>query len=670
MAAPWKWCEAGSSFLNKLAQNGDGYCSSVHARNLIAVYDDLLLAWNQKDQDVLAVSVRNSAQNVAKDDFQVLVLTNPPPYEVDNVLTNRTHHLLLWGPRGVTVVLLPKATVLKEKAVCRSWPIGEHFFLCNKSVVVTDVAWHPDSETDSHILVLTSDNHLRLYNISEPQAPQLMLPVGVCHGLSSSIGASLGEDTAVSFDFGQQLECSKSRQVFILMGSGDVYLTHISSTDENSTMYSGRVMGPLNMQPPSEDNYGVDGYSLLCLPSPVPVLVIATTAGTLYHCLALGMPQQQPFNQNRGEVDTVLFAFEKVKLDLTFTPGNEDDAFVCPVRLTRDPTCPLRYTCSHNSGLHAVALPVINHLHTFAQSEDNAGVPPLLRNEPCIVESLICTRATTSTLPTPLVGALVLPRVPGPVLIVFTASWKIVINFLVQGYQGYVPQLFSSVPSTVGASLQRPERSSFEQQVQQLLGGRTVPQLIQGTSGESSLQECLEILFAATHKFREEWLQRLDSCQVLIRRRMQTVNMQKDEQLEKEEKLRKEFEQIQANVASLREKYDAAYGTQQKIIKRAENVLHHLQQQVPQLSKAEQEMQKELEGLEERLKGMETSLEQARLKRDYQERHMESRGEEESVVQYINNAQIENIRKALSTEGKTISDLVQTITQLKQELSL
>ncbi len=47
------------------------------------------------------------------------------------------------------------------------------------------------------------------------------------------------------------------------------------------------MVGPLSMYPPAEDNYGTNACSVLCLSTCPPVLVIATAAGKLYHCVVL-----------------------------------------------------------------------------------------------------------------------------------------------------------------------------------------------------------------------------------------------------------------------------------------------------------------------------------------------------------------------------------------------
>ncbi|EEC16785.1 nuclear pore complex protein Nup88, putative [Ixodes scapularis] len=620
MAAMWKWCEAGSSFLSKLASNGEKYQSSVHMRNLIAVYDDVLVAWSQKEQRLLAVNIKNSPK-VDRDDCQVLLLTNPPLFEVDNVLVNKSHHLLLSGPRGVTVVALPTtpAAFIKEKASCR------------------------------------------LYSVTEPQAPQFILPVGASHGASSTISSSLG-DVAVGFDFGHATAGkSPARQVFVLMGSGDVYLTHVSPRDDNSTVHLRKVLGPLTMQPQSDDNYGVDGYSLVCLQAAVPILAIATTFGTLYHCLALDEPRNETFSQSLelDQKEVSLYVFEKVKLELSLSPaGAEDDSYSCPIRLFKDPTTPLRYICSHGSGIHAVALPFIDHLQEFAEDEESRQLPSHLHADPCIVENLVCTRALPSSSPATPVGVAVVPWYPGPILVVLTNAWKLLTISLVQGYQSYLPQLLSGNP--LGPRQSQRVRGQegppgLDHHVRQLLGGRPVPQLAQAAC-DCSPQQCLELLFAATQKFREEWLQRLEACQLLIGRRIKSAQEQKELQLDKLRNKLQEVACLEDRYEALRRKYEAVDVTQQKIVKRVENVLHQLHRQVPVLSAAEQSMQTELKGIQEQLRDMSPSLEQAQLKLRYQEQS--SAGQDDDTAgrtavsrsPSLSNTQVEHIRDALTQD--------------------
>ncbi|KAH7955434.1 hypothetical protein HPB52_000878 [Rhipicephalus sanguineus] len=656
MAASWKGPAGDNSFLHKLSLHGDKYCSSIHTRMLIAAYDDYIVAWSQDQQRLFAVSAKAFSSTAEPDDCLELLLSNPPAYDVDNVLVSCTKHLLLSGPHGITVVSLPKtpATLVKErKTSCKSWTLGEHFFLCHKSVSLVDIAWHPDSESGLHVLALTSDNNLRLYDIVEPQSAQLVLPVGVNHSLSGTLSASVG-DAAVSFDFGDLPAEGKARQVFVLGGSGDIYLTHVSPQDDNRS-HLRPVFGPLSMQPQAEDNYGVDGFSIICLPGAVPVLAIATTGGTLYHCLALGTRNFS--NGTREECEDVsLYVFEKIRLDLTFSLSTaEEEIFSCPIRLHKDPTNHQRYICVHNAGVHAVAVPFIDHLQAFAEDDTGMQMVSQLHTEMSIVESLLCTRALASSKPAPPVGVVVLPEHPGPLLIVLTASWKIVTMMLMQGYQSYLPALLSQsqqdtpLQSMHGTS----SSSSLVAHVKQLLEGRSLPTLSQAAE-DCTPQQSLELLLTATQRIREQWLQKLEACQLLIARRVQAAHDQRDLQLEKLSVLLEELALLQQRDRALKTRYEALYSTQQKLVKRVEDVLHQLQRQVPVLSAAEQAMTEELKAIQEQLKVFKESLEQAQAKQRYQQQSHRDQQASRTSGQYqrrnLMPNQVEQIAKALKQE--------------------
>ena len=49
----------------------------------------------------------------------------------------------------------------------RSFSIAERFFLCQSRLVVQQVQFHPGSSLDGHVVVLSSDNYLRIYNADE-----------------------------------------------------------------------------------------------------------------------------------------------------------------------------------------------------------------------------------------------------------------------------------------------------------------------------------------------------------------------------------------------------------------------------------------------------------------------------------------------------------------------
>lgn len=90
--------------------------------------------------------------------------------------------------------------------MCRSHSLDERLLACNDHVEVRQVKFHPGSKTGTHIIVLTSDNVIRLYNVENSEAIAVTAfavgrqPQGFIGGTKSSFLEALG-DTAVDFDF-------------------------------------------------------------------------------------------------------------------------------------------------------------------------------------------------------------------------------------------------------------------------------------------------------------------------------------------------------------------------------------------------------------------------------------------------------------------------------------
>lgn len=63
------------------------------------------------------------------------------------------------------------------------------------------------------------------------------------------------------------------------------------------------------MNPPSDDNYGCDYCSLLCLPTNPVTLVLATQTGTVYHCLVIVGDEDEEVQNNVCNISLEIFIF-------------------------------------------------------------------------------------------------------------------------------------------------------------------------------------------------------------------------------------------------------------------------------------------------------------------------------------------------------------------------
>ena len=205
--------------------------------------------------------------------------------------------------------------------------------------------WHPGANQEGRLILLTSDNSLRIFNMDhetsvDPEHTWILSDrrqdnsKGFFGESAMSLKGSLGE-TAVSFAFAPSVGNDPDPHLwplFILCGDGSVFCMVTSSLNQNQKP---KLMGPLSMYPESDDNYGTDACSILCLHPKIsspPILIIATNHGILYHCIVLqkldGGDEDCHDNVSqisqsdwstltmRNSVDLALHVYESIELEL------------------------------------------------------------------------------------------------------------------------------------------------------------------------------------------------------------------------------------------------------------------------------------------------------------------------------------------------------------------
>ena len=214
--------------------------------------------------------------------------------------------------------------------------------------------WHPGSIYEGHLVLLTSDNTMRILNINSSQSSSGKLGVGQnpdqsiplssslmnnCKPVSSGLGVkeSLGE-IAIGFTFGPPLgnksEFQRKRHlsggtyleededkeneynyspihwpVFCLYGNGDVYC-FLTGLGDNA-IYQPDIVGPLPMFPQANDNYEAESNgsykAILCLPpmhpAAPPILVTATSV-TVYHAIILNNQPSIDENTDFSDIES------------------------------------------------------------------------------------------------------------------------------------------------------------------------------------------------------------------------------------------------------------------------------------------------------------------------------------------------------------------------------
>ncbi|XP_031513161.1 nuclear pore complex protein Nup88 isoform X3 [Papio anubis] len=630
-------------------------------RNVVFGLGGELFLWDAEDSSFLVVRLRGPGggdEEPALSRYQRLLCINPPLFEIYQVLLSPTqHHVALIGIKGLMVLELPKRWGKnsefeggKSTVNCSTTPVAERFFTSSTSLTLKHAAWYPSEILDPHIVLLTSDNVIRIYSLREPQTPTKVIILSEAEEESLVLNkgraytASLGE-TAVAFDFGPLAAVPKTLfgqkgkdevvayPLYILYENGETFLTYISLLHSPGTI--GKLLGPLPMHPAAEDNYGYDACAILCLPCVPNILVIATESGMLYHCVVLEGEEEDDQASEKSwdsRIDLIpsLYVFECVELELALKlASGEDDPFdsdfSCPIKLHRDPKCPSRYHCTHEAGVHSVGLTWIHKLHKFLGSdeEDKDSLQELSTEQKCFVEHILCTKPLPCRHPAPIRGFWIVPDILGPTMLCVTSTYECLVRPLLASEKDLAPP---------------PE-------------------------------ECLQLLSRATQVFREQYILKQDLAKEEIQRRVKLLCDQKKKQLEDLNYCREERKSLREMAERLADKYEEAKEKQEDIMNRMKKVLHSFHSELPVLSDSERDMKKELQLIPDQLRHLGNAIKQVTMKKDYQQRKMEKVLSLQKPTITLSAYQRKCIQSILKEEGEHIREMVKQINDIRNHVN-
>lgn len=342
-----------------------------NTQNLLDCKDDILFVWNSKDCSLLSLNWRAAkVKGLDTIKYQTLTPAAVQNFTVNKVLvSNGAQFVAISGKRGVSLLELPRRWGThgqfqdgKENIICQSQNLDEHFFNNNSNLEVLQVRWHPGSPTDTHLLVLLSDNSIRVYDEYNLKHVWRVgaIPNATALEKNSSFLNSLG-DTAVDFDIApprvltgiqdineslmslslmetSTVSLSKTRQpeqkkvewpVLVLRGDGSIVVLRTGLDTEKP-----RLEGPLTMYPEKQDNYGLDSCSLIVIPTLPPTVVIAENTGKIHH--ALLVESDEDFDETNTFVNNEwdLHVLESIELELgLMEKKNADKEVSCPIYL-------------------------------------------------------------------------------------------------------------------------------------------------------------------------------------------------------------------------------------------------------------------------------------------------------------------------------------------------
>ncbi|CAG4933972.1 unnamed protein product [Colias eurytheme] len=598
--------------------------------------------------------------------FQKLHLLSPPAFCVERLVSsNCGSRLCLWGSRGVTVMELPsrwgRGGLFEsghQTVLCKSFSLDERFLYSQGEVL--RVHWHPKSL--SHLLVLMSDNTMRLYNIALKAGPKMVKSFSIGPKPVGSLGMTLLDsfgDSAVDFT-----PTPDSEHLLILSGNGDVYMMNSNFLDSSSPLHA-QIRGPLAMYPAADDNYGAESCAIACLPAaPAALVVVASASATLYHCLLLPCP-----TEDKDGDGYALYVVESVELNIVLS-SKDDVPFAYPVHLY--PCVGNTYACMHAGGVHAITLPVLEYLNDFALADESEidTVLSLISSKSSTARHLLCTATGEASPPLGLTAA-------HHSLLVLCSSGEMVARSL-EPYD-LEDQLFKQLqlknPSLddddINKILKERQKLSFTTIIQEILSREvSQPLLKMNKNVEPSPKECLELLTTATVKLREQYMSRQQRAGAAVLTKLAALRALQQQQQTWHREVQNDIENVQLQSAVLLEKRNLAEKRQEEIKERCSSVIRHLRSHSSS-SPQEREMLQQLESYRQRAAQM---LATSRTLRDhadtYQQTLKEWREDYKKKDIALGKSHSDTISSILQQQTNQISTIIEETKLLKDQLGV
>ncbi|XP_038054719.1 nucleoporin 88-like [Patiria miniata] len=706
----WRKSLNSHPIFDNLRHNGKYAPHRTEPEKLLVVREGQLFAWDTRESRLLTMNLKDllDADDVQScNRMQRLLCTNTPRFDIEHIDLSATgHHVLLWGAKGASVMTLPRRhgqygqfEAGKEQINCRTAILAERFMMSSGTLRLLQAAWYPGSDTDRHLVLLTSDNTLRIYDMTSPHKPIQCHRLGeysTSYSLSanrSTFEVALG-DIAVAFDFGPAMEepTRPGRRpsapvpflfpIYILKGNGDVFLL-LTSLSEPRYVHTD-LQGPLTMHPPAEDNYGLDACSIMCLHTSPVVLVVATSGGILHHCIVLSGDEDDDEDDHSvtsaslsdigsvgGKSDASLYVYESVELSLTVLSDEYPEDTAYPILLLKDPSSPCEYYCSHSAGVHCVTLSWLQKLIQYCSSEregteDGTVMDVINQDQPCIVAHMICTKPSESCPPAPILGlTIVTDHLLGKALLCRTSTNDCIVTPLKNTEVPSAPPLISEGGSQkMESPLRNLSSEPFQSHIRKILQRNVSNPILKGSSKTSlSPKESLELICSATKVLREEYIIKQDLARDEIEKRVKILQQQKEQQkadLQDGNKLKIDIQNQAEEIAS---RYSDAQDKQEQLMDRVGAVLHALQSQLPVLSEAEQSLQREMTDLEQKLEKLKDSFAQVKVKDEYRKKKIQEQSQK-SQSPSLSQGQNRHIKTLIKEENDAIASLVKEIKNL------
>lgn len=603
-------------------------------QNLIECRDDLIFAWDSEKSCVLVLNWRAAKVQGENVKYQSLLPSSTNNFIVNRILPSHdTTYLALSGSHGISIIELPRRWGRNgqyrggdEEIICRSFNLDESFFALNSHFEVLQIRWHPASPSDLHLLVLMSNNTIRVYDEFTlkhvwrigPTPCNLPPKDGVMLFLDS-----LG-DIATDFDICPPRVVTWTDESKSIMNASNIVTdSHNTSTKmyQNSTsviwpliilrgngsifvLCAGvdsakpRLQGPLSMTPSNYENYGDKFCSILVLPSTPPTIILAENTGRLHHALLMELDEDRDLTFDDGNFDNSvqiypsdwdLQVLEIVEIELGLQ-WKANTSQKCPIFLKADLLQDFRYFAYHNMGLHSITVNFIKELQNYVNSEVIAEKPPSFGSSSKL-EYIVCTKALESTDVNPVLG-LTFFQSPSGIGLLLASGQMVTLDLITDTTMlfEFNPQAQGSEPALMESPLKTTLKEPFQNYIANILqSGISQPILKLGQTKEPTSQEAYTLLTQATDVLQKHYFAKFERASQEIQKRVKTLQILKEKQKQDLEALEQKKTEIRVNAERLAEKYDDAYERQKTLFKRAIELVRVAASAMPHMSTNEKE---------------------------------------------------------------------------------
>ncbi|KAG0363855.1 hypothetical protein BC939DRAFT_503493 [Gamsiella multidivaricata] len=165
-----------------------------------------------------------AAEFIDQKQHKVLSIDNID-FDVRRLVINQDGKLLaIVGDEKIVIAIVSKTVKQDPKAVnCKSFILGEYYHINKGPSKIVKVLWHPLSKGFTHVLVMTHDNLLRMYDVATDfEEPEQIFSFAEEGQTSGTYG--LDVDFAASFCFGSKSFEWGRLTVYSITQNGDVYM--------------------------------------------------------------------------------------------------------------------------------------------------------------------------------------------------------------------------------------------------------------------------------------------------------------------------------------------------------------------------------------------------------------------------------------------------------------